>query len=184
MIIHRKEQLFNIILSKLSSLFKNSDDNFVVVKKSRHGTGLFSVSFRFCTNLGSSVRMRFENVSFFWRSALVCPYGTTEAYRFCAAHNVSTCRTDKPRLAKDISEYFAGIKTDRVWIWKNGAWSLNDHAPSFLVYAGLYTAHLISAESLVTSIRSMNCAATIFFSSKLSSEKRAYSSFCRHWSLA
>ena len=43
-------------------------------------------------------------------------YGTTEAYRFCAAHNVSTCRTDKPRLAKDISEYFAGIKTDRVWI--------------------------------------------------------------------
>ena len=43
-------------------------------------------------------------------------YGTTEAYRFCAAHNVSTCWTDKPRLAKDISKYFAGIKADRVWI--------------------------------------------------------------------
>ena len=27
--------------------------------------GYFSVSFRFCTNLGSSVRMRFEKVSFF-----------------------------------------------------------------------------------------------------------------------
>ena len=50
-----------------------------------------------------------------------------------------------------------------------------DHAPSFLVYAGLYTAHLISAESSVTSIRSMNCAATIFFSSKLSSEKTSLS---------
>ena len=48
-------------------------------------------------------------------------------------------------------------------------------APSFLVYAGLYTAHLISAESSVTSIRSMNCAATIFFSSKLSSEKTSLS---------
>ena len=48
-----------------------------------------------------------------------------------------------------------------------------DHASSFLVYARLYTAHLISAESSVTSIRSMNCAATIFFSSKLSSEKKS-----------
>ena len=48
-------------------------------------------------------------------------------------------------------------------------------APSFLVYAGLYTAHLISAESSVTSIRSMNCAATIFFSSKLKSEKTSFS---------
>ena len=47
--------------------------------------------------------------------------------------------------------------------------------PSFLVYAGLYTAHLISAESSVTSIRSMNCAATIFFSSKLRSEKTSFS---------
>ena len=50
-----------------------------------------------------------------------------------------------------------------------------DHVPSFLVYAGLYTAHLISAESSMTSIRSMNCAATIFFSSKLSSEKTSLS---------
>ena len=50
-----------------------------------------------------------------------------------------------------------------------------DRAPYFLVYAGLYTAHLISAESSVTSIRSMNCAATIFFSSKLSSEKTSLS---------
>ena len=50
-----------------------------------------------------------------------------------------------------------------------------DHASSFLVYARLYTAHLISAESSVTSIRSMNCAATIFFSSKLSSEKTSFS---------
>ena len=49
------------------------------------------------------------------------------------------------------------------------------HVPSFLVYAGLYTAHLISAESSLTSIRSMNCAATIFFSSKLSSEKTSLS---------
>ena len=50
-----------------------------------------------------------------------------------------------------------------------------DHASSFLVYARLYTAHLISAESSVTSIRSINCAATIFFSSKLSSEKTSLS---------
>ena len=48
-------------------------------------------------------------------------------------------------------------------------------APSFLVYAGLYTAHLISAESSVTSTRSINCAATIFFSSKLNSEKTSLS---------
>ena len=50
-----------------------------------------------------------------------------------------------------------------------------DHASSFLVYARLYTAHLISAESSVTSIRSINCAATIFFSSKLRSEKTSFS---------
>ena len=50
-----------------------------------------------------------------------------------------------------------------------------DHASSFLVYARLYTAHLISAESSVTSIRSINCAATIFFSSKLNSEKTSLS---------
>ena len=57
-------------------------------------------------------------------------------------------------------------------------------APSFLVYAGLYTAHLISAESSVTSIRSMNCAATIFFSSKLSSEKTSLSGMARSRFLA
>ena len=50
-----------------------------------------------------------------------------------------------------------------------------DHASSFLVYTRRYTAHLISAESSVTSIRSINCAATIFFSSKLRSEKTSFS---------
>ena len=38
-------------------------------------------------------------------------YGTTEAYRFCAAHNVSTCRTDKLGLAKDISNWFVRHKS-------------------------------------------------------------------------
>ena len=39
------EQLFNIILSELPSLFKISDDRFVAVKKSRHEKYLFLISF-------------------------------------------------------------------------------------------------------------------------------------------
>lgn len=36
-------------------------------------------------------------------------YGTIEAYRFCATHNVSTRWTDKPRLSKDIAKWFASV---------------------------------------------------------------------------
>ena len=49
-----------------------------------------------------------------------------------------------------------------------------DRVPLFLVFAGFYTAHLTSAEFSKTSVRSINCAATIFFLQSSVQKKRVY----------